>query len=346
MKIDRPRPNLADVAYKAGVSPATVSRVLNHTAAVSDEIRQRVLHAVSELGYVSPPYAASPARHNSIALLIPDILNPYFTEIARGVQMEASLDGFMPLVLDTNEDADREKEFLHTLTEEPVCGIIAVGSRMTNDELISARSHLTTPMVALNRILRLPNLACMVVDLENATYRATRHLLDLGHTRITFLPGPASSETSNLRRRGVDKALADAGLESGRSISPASFPDIDGGFQVTSSLLALPLAERPTGLICYNDLMALGALHAIRSHRLRCPEDISVIGIDNIAMAAHSNPPLTTLAVPKPQMGRMAMQILRRMIAGQQPPEDSYTLVECTLLLRESTGPIARRNGN
>ncbi len=343
---DRPRPSLLDVARQAGVSSATVSRVLNNTASVRETVRQRVLQAVGELGYQAPPHASVPTRQNSIALLIPDILNPYFTEIVRGVQMEATLDGFMPLVLDANEEPEREMGFLRTLINQPVAGIIMVGARVTNDDLVSIRSHLSAPIVILNRILHLPNMACMLVDLENATYRAARHLLDLGHTRIAFLPGPASSETSNIRRRGVEKALNECGLDLGRGISPASFPDIDGGFQAMSALLAFPPGERPTAVICYNDLMALGALHAIRSHHLRCPEDISVIGIDNIAMATHTNPPLTTLAIPKSQMGQMAMHILRRMINGQPPPADSYTLVECTLLLRESTAPCARRNGN
>ena len=346
MKADRLRPSLSDVAHQAGVSPATVSRVLNHTAGVRENVRQRVLRSVNDLGYLAPPYTSAPVRQNSIALLIPDILNPYFTEVVRGVQMEASLDGFMPLVLDTHETSEREEEFLKTLSEQPVSGIIAVGSRISNDNLVSIRTHMNIPMIMINRILHLPNMACILVDLENATYRATRHLLDLGHTRVAFLPGPATSETSNLRRRGVDKAMAENGLALGRGISPATFPDIDGGFQAMSALLALAPSERPTGVICYNDLMALGALHAIRSHHLRCPEDISIIGIDNIAMTPHSNPPLTTLAIPKAQMGRLAMQILRRMIAGQPPPEDSYSLVDCYLILRESTGPCSHRIGD
>jgi len=342
LKADRPRPSISDVAQQAGVSPATVSRVLNNTAAVRDAVRQRVLLAVSDLGYQAPPYTSAPARLNSIALLIPDILNPYFTEVVRGVQTEGSADGFMPLVLDTNEDPDLEQSFLRTLANQPVSGIIAVGSRISNSNLISIRSHLSTPLVILNRIIHLPNIACIVVDLENATYRATRHLLDLGHTRIAFLPGPALSETSNLRRRGMEKALTECGVDPSRAISPASFPDIDGGFQAMSAILAAPTGERPTAVLCYNDLMAMGALHAIRSHHLRCPEDISVIGIDNIAMTAHTNPPLTTLSVPKKHLGRIAMTLLRRMIAGHPPPEDGYTLVECTLLLRESTGPCPR----
>ncbi len=346
MKVDRLRPNLADVARMAGVSPATVSRVLNNTAPVRETVRQRVLQAVSDLNYQAPPYASAPTHPNVIALIIPDILNPYFTEAARGVQREASLNKYMLHVLDTNEDPELECEFLRTLTSQPVSGVIALGSRISNDDLISIRSRLSTPMIVLNRIVHLPNVACMLVDLENATYRATRHLLDLGHTRIAFLPGPSASETSNIRRRGVEKAMLECGLDLGRGISPASFPDIDGGFQAMSALLALPLAERPTGVICYNDLMALGALHAIRLHHLHCPEDISVIGIDNIAMTAHTNPPLTTLAVPKAQMGQTAMHILQRMIAGYPPPDDSYTLVECTLMLRASTGPYAGRNGS
>lgn len=335
-----------DVAHQAGVSPATVSRVLNNTASVRDIVRQRVIQAVSDLGYQAPPYAVATARQNSIALVIPDILNPYFTEIVRSVQMDASLDGYMPLVLDTNESPERELECLRMLINQPVCGIIAAGSRISNDDLVSIRSHLNTPMVILNRLVHLPNLASIIVDLENATYRAARHLLDLGHTCIAFLSGPAASETSHLRLRGVQKALSENGIELGRGISPASFPDIDGGFQTMSALLAAPPSERPTAVICYNDLMALGALHAIRSHHLRCPEDISVIGIDNIGMSIHANPPLTTLAIPKTQLGRMAMHILRRMIEGHPPPEDSYTLIECSLLLRESTAPCPRRNGN
>ncbi len=346
MKVDRLRPSLADVARTAGVSPATVSRVINNTASVRETVRQRVLQAVSDLNYQAPPYAAAPTRPNVIALIIPDILNPYFTEAARGVQREASLDGYMLHVLDTNEDPERECEFLRILASQPVSGIIALGSRISNDDLVSIRSRLSTPMIVLNRIVHLPGVACMLVDLENATYRATRHLLDLGHTRIAFMPGPSASETSNIRRRGVEKALAEWGLDLSRGISPASFPDIDGGFQAMSALLALPRAERPTAVICYNDLMALGALHAIRLHHLRCPEDISVIGIDNIAIALHTNPPLTTLAVPKAQMGQTAMQILQRMITGYPPPDDSYTLVECTLMLRESTAPCSGRNGN
>jgi len=343
---EKTRSSLNDVAHHAGVSPATVSRVLNNTAPVRESVRERVLEAVTALGYQHVPlHTVAPIRQNSIALLIPDILNPYFTEIARGVQDEASADKYLPLLLDTNEDPQREYEFLRMFAAQPVCGVILCGSRMPSQDLIASRSHATTPLVIFNRNLKLPNVACIVVDLKNATYRAVRHLLDLNHTRIAFLSGPSKSETAQLRQSGVEWAMVEAGLELLPEWCPSSFPDVDGGFQAMSALLALPPDNRPTGVLAYNDLMALGALHAIRAHGLRVPEDMSLIGIDDIAMAAHANPPLTTLAASKHRMGRSAVQILRRMIEGQAPPEEGYTLMESRLIVRESTAPAPGSNG-
>jgi LacI family transcriptional regulator len=346
MGAEKPRPNLSDVARQAGVSPATVSRVLNQTAPVSQSVRERVLATIEALGYQALR-ATTPAsaRRETIALLIPDILNPYFTEIVRGVQEEANLDHLLPLLLDTSEDPQREIEMLHMLAGQSICGIIILGTRVESQDLVHLRNQTGIPMVVINRCLQMPNVTSIMVDLETGTYRATRHLLDMQHTRIAFLPGPAASETSQARRRGIVSALSEAGLDLRAEWTPSSFPDVNGGFQAMSALLAQPSAQRPTAVITHNDLMALGALHAIRSRHLRVPEDISVIGIDNIHMAAHANPPLTTLAPPKHRMGRLAMQLLKRMIEGKPPPEPGYTLVECPLIVRESTGPAPGNNG-
>ena len=346
MPEEKQRPSLLDVARHAGVSPATVSRVLNNTARVRESVRERVLASVKVLGYQASSSSSHKllSRQNAIALLIPDILNPYFTEIVRGVQDEVSGDRLMPLLFDTAEDPQREIEFLRMLASQPVCGIIACGLRIPNQELIAIRGYSVTPMVIINRTLRLHNVACIMVDLKNATYRAARHLLDLNHTRIAYLSGPGTSATSLDRRGGMETALAEVGLSLKPEWCPISFPDVDGGFQAMSAVLALPRDNHPTAVMVYNDLMALGALHAIRAHHLRVPEDISVIGIDNISMAAHANPPLTTLSPPKHRMGRMAMQVLRRMIEEHPPPEDGYTLVECPLIVRESTAPAPGGN--
>lgn len=344
---DQPRPSQLDVARQAGVSPATVSRVLNNSAPVHESVRARVVAAAEAVGYqASRSHAPILQRYNPIALIIPDILNPYFTEIARGVQDEAGADNYMPLLLDTAEDPGREAEFLRILAGQPVLGIVVCGSRMTHQELAAVCSQITVPMVVFNRCLGLPNVSCILADLENATYRAARHLLALQHTRIAFLPGPSTSETSLTRRRGIEAALAEAGLTLRAEWSLPSFPDVNGGFQAMSALLALPPENRPTAVLTHNDLMALGVLHAARTHHLRVPEDLSVIGIDNISMAAHANPPLTTIAPPKQQMGKTAMQVLRRMIKGQASSGEGYMLFECPLIVRESTAPAPNGNGH
>ena len=346
MDAKKTRPNLHSVAKHAGVSPATVSRVLNHTAPVRESVRARVLSSMAALGYAPPPSRPTlSSLQNAIALLIPDILNPYFAELVRGIQDEATATEYMPVLLDSGEDPQREHQILRMLGAQSFCGIIICGSRLPSDEIIAIHSRQKTPMVVINRSIRHANVACLIVDVENATYRVTRHLLSLNHTRIAFLSGPIKSEQSQLRRHGVEKALAEAGLSLRAELCPASFPNVDGGFQAMSALLALPPTEQPTAIIAYNDVMALGVLHAIRAHHLRVPEDISVVGFDDIAMAAHTNPPLTTVAQPKYRMGRMAMQTLRRMVEGFPPPEEGFTLMESPLIVRESTAIAASTNG-
>lgn len=341
MDAKKPRPSLHDVAQRAGVSPATVSRVLNNTAPVRDGVRSRVLAAINELGYTpSPGRGVRRVVENAIALLIPDILNPFFTEMMRGIQDEAALFGYMPILYDSNEEPQREHQLLRMLASQPLRGIILSGSRLSSSELQEFCQQLTVPLVLINRALRCPNVACILTDMEGGAWRAARHLLDLQHTRIAFLSGPHKSEQSLARRRGIERALTEAGLTLRPEWCPASNPNVDGGFQTMSALLALSPAERPTGVIAYNDMMALGALHAIRTHHLRVPEDISVIGTDDITIAAHANPPLTTISQPKYRMGRMAVQMLQRMIQGRPPPEDGYTLMETALIVRESTAPV------
>lgn len=340
MDARKPRPSLLNVAQRAGVSPATVSRVLNNTAPVREDVRSRVLTAINELGYT--PSISRGARRgveNAIALLIPDILNPFFAEMMRGIQDEATLFGYVPILYDSNEEPQREQELLHRFVNQPLRGIILGGSRLTATDLLALCQQLTVPIVLINRAIRAPRVACILTDMEGGAWRAARHLLDLHHTRIAFLSGPYKSEQSQARRRGVERALSEAGLTLRPEWCLASSPNVDGGFQTMSALLALAPNERPTAVIAYNDMMALGALHAIRTHRLRVPEDISVVGTDDIAIAAHANPPLTTISQPKYRMGRMAMQMLQRMIQGRPPPQEGYTLLETALIVRESTAP-------
>jgi DNA-binding LacI/PurR family transcriptional regulator len=343
-KVSFTSPKLADVAHHAGVSSATVSRVLNNTAPVHESTRERVQAAIVALGYQHPLNMPSPYITNgTIALLITDILNPFFPEVVRGVEDEAETSGFMLLLCNTSEDPLREKKTLQSLSERNVDGIIACASRITTEDLISLHEHNNTPLVVINRRINRPDIPCIVVDLENAAYRSAQHLLDMNHTRFAYLSGLASSESSYARRRGIELALHEAGLTLPPEMCPSSFPSIEGGFQATSSLLSLPEDKRPTAIIVYNDIMAFGALHSLRTHGLHVPNDISVVGCDGLLMAAHCNPPLTTIDQPKYNMGRLAMQTIRRLLNNQQSLMGGYTLMESPLIIRESSGPCPHR---
>jgi len=333
------RPKLLDVARYAHVSPATVSRVIHNNAPVRDNVRARVLAAMSTLGYEMTRSSVALFR-NVIAVHVPDILNPFFAEIVRGIQDEATANDFMLLLVDSAEDASRELGLLRASFAKPLDGAIVCASRLPDAELIALREQHATPLVLLNRQVVHPEIPCILVNFENATYRAARHLLNLNHTRLAYLAGPATSTASRLRRQGIELALHEADLILPDEMCPASFPNVDGAFQAMSALLALPEAHRPTAVIAYNDVVALGALHAIRAHRLRVPEDISVVGFDDIAMAAHANPPLTTIAQPKYRMGKLAMRLLVQMTRGEPIRGEGATLLDAPLIVRESTAPL------
>jgi DNA-binding LacI/PurR family transcriptional regulator len=178
-----------------------------------------------------------------------------------------------------------------------------------------------------------------MIDIKSAAYRATQHLLNLNHTRIAYLAGHNSIEGSIARQQGIELALGEAGLSLPTQWHPVGFRTTEGGFQAMSALLAMPEAERPTAVIAFNDLMALGALQAARTHGLHVPYDISIVGFDDIAMAAHANPPLTTVDLPKYYLGQLAVRMLRQMRQDLSPPR-SYNLLEGRLVVRESTAPV------
>jgi LacI family transcriptional regulator len=331
-------PRLEDVARQAGVSITTVSRVLNNTAPVSNRTRTRVEAAIRTLGY-TPRQTGAPAPVVGVALLVTDVLNPFYTRIVRGAGEEIEADGLALLLFDTMEDPEHEARVLTKLMAWELGGVLVLGSRLSSEELIAFQSKRKVPMVVINRNIRHPDIACVLVDSERATYRATQYLLNLGHSRIAYLGGPPLADSSQRRLAGVQNAMNSAGLQLRPEWTVAGFPNSDGGFQAMSNLLATTMPTFPTGVIVYNDLMALGALHAIRSQGLNVPDDISVIGFDDIAMAAHANPPLTTISQPKYHMGRLAVQLLRAMRTSDPTPSEGYVLLESPLIIRESTAP-------
>lgn len=337
------QPRLSDVAAHAGVSMATVSRVVNRPEQVSHSTRSRVERSIQSLGYLpsAPRHPEKDARLHLVALLIPDVQNPYFAEIVRGVEDEVETEAFSLLLFHTAEDTEREERTLRRLLETHLEGVIVFGSRLPSASLVKFQRERQVPLVVINRRIEDSHVACIVIDSEQATWRAARYLINLGHRRIAYLAGPLTAESSVARRRGIERALAEVGESLPEKWLVPGFPDIEGGFQAMTSLLGVE--NLPTAVLVYNDLMALGALHAIRSQGLRVPDDISLIGFDDITMAAHANPPLTTINQPKYRMGRLAVQLLQRMSQGEHKPGEGYVLLESPLIIRESTARPGQR---
>jgi LacI family transcriptional regulator len=334
------QPTLAAVAKHAGVSTATVSRVIRNTDPVSQELRDRIEASISELGYTPRQPAVEQAGQAAIALLIGDLLNPFFLEIAQGVQDEANNQQMNLTLYSLADHPQRQIQLLKQLKKTQVDGVILAGLAPF-PELLDWQTKQNIPVVLFNRHVLRPGVHCIVVDFENGMHRATQHLLALGHTRIGHLASPSTGEIAEARLKGIKTTLAKANLELKPEWCPIVPPgrEVGGGFQAMRMLLELPEKERPTAVIAFNDIIAVGALHAVHSYGLRVPEDISMIGVDDIALAGHSQPPLTTINQPKYHMGKLAVQTLRRMSEGRMSINNNCTLLETPLIVRESTGP-------
>lgn len=338
----RSRVNLLEVARHAGVSPATVSRVVNNSAPVSDSIRSRVISSAEMLGYdISHPRVGPGGSIRTVAVIVADLLNPFFPELIRGIDLEARQDDTSLLLYDTAEDTQPEEHMLQMVSSRALDGVIIAGSRFATDDLVTHCKRYAIPLVVINRSTQsCTEVACIRVDFEKATYHAARHLLSLGHQRIGYISGPEMNEMSLARRKGLENAISEVSLNLKQTWMASGFPNVAGGFQAMSSLLSLPENERPTAVQTYNDLMALGALQAIHSHRLRVPQDISIVGFDDIMLASHSNPPLTTVEQPKAYMGSLAMRTLRELMDRRIGLGSGFTMLESRLIVRETTGQV------
>lgn len=334
------RPTLADVARHAEVSTATVSRALRETGPVSQDLRQRIEASMAAVGYTPRGQSHTHPDKGTLALIVGDLLNPYFLEIAQGVHDEADSRELILTLYHLTDHPQRQQQLLQKLGKPPVDGVILAGLSPF-PELLEWQKRHKVPLVILNRRIAQAGVHCIIVDFESAMVRATQHLLALGHTRIGHLASPSTGEIAVARQRGIQIALEEAGLVLRPEWCPIVPPgrEVGGGFQAMRALLDLPEGERPTAVIAFNDIIAVGALHAVHSHGLRVPQDISIIGVDDIALAAHTYPPLTTISQPKYHMGKLAVQTLRRMSEDPSSISSNCSLLEIPLIVRESTAP-------
>ena len=333
------RVTLSDVARRANVSITSVSRLINNSGPINEETRSRINAAIAELGY-EPRRSQSKGLEQTIAVITGDLLNAYFPEIIRGVQEEADSYGMLTILFTLTDAPQRQQQILQKLGKRVADAVILMGSPIFTG-LGEVQSRRRIPLLVVNRRVKGPALGSISVDFENAGYRVAHHLIMLGHTRISFVSNADPDlDISAARRRGVELALQEAGhcLRPEWSLVCPPGLEMDGGYHVINTLLAQPKAELPTAFVCFNDAIAVGVQHALRTSGMRIPENFSVAGFDDIAIAAHASPPLTTISQPKYRMGLMSVQMLRKMIHDPDAPGDSI-MIESPLVVRESTGP-------
>jgi LacI family transcriptional regulator len=323
---------IKDVAELASVSVATVSRVLNGDPNVDEELRDRVRAAVAQLGY-RPNRLARNLRMQqmeAIGIVVPDIENPHFAEMVRIIEATVLPRGYRVLVCNTDEDGDRQAACLRMLADERVSGIVLSASDPAGS--IEHLRDVGIPVVSIDRELKNAETDTVVADNVPAVRDATQRLINAGHRRIAFIGGRNEVETGSERQEGYLAAIEAAGLE---PVLAA------GGFRrdvaQTAVTALLRSADPVSALVVANNLMALGALAAIHECRLRVPDDIAVISVDNPPWAELLAPPLTVLAQPIKTMATRAVDLLTRRIAGEQfaVARDVYPL---ELIVRGSCG--------
>jgi len=331
-------PTIADVAKRAGVSKMTVSRVINNSGYISQETRSSVQRAIEELGYI-PNALARSLRHkqtSTIALVLTDIMNPFFTTIARGVEDAASEQGFTVMFCNTDESHDEEIEYLKVLIQKQVDGLLLVPAQSSRDSVDLLQSH-ALPFVLLDR--RIPDAEVDTVrgDSEGGAYDLITHLVRQGHEHIAFLGGVEKATSVTDRLAGYRRALNEAGL----AINPAhifydSFTYESGCAMAKQALEASP---RPTALFGTNNLIAVGAFHALRALGLRVPEDISLVAFDDIPEFMVIDPFFTVVLQPAYEIGRQAALLLLERLAGEGARLPQEIILPTQLVIRRSSQP-------
>lgn len=323
-----------DVAREAGVSDATVSRVFNNKDNVRATTRERVLAAAQKLGYVANMQARILAggRSNIIGLLVPGLDNAYMAEIVRGIDLELSRTGYEMMLYTTRRHGGDEASYLQYIANGIAAGLLLVVPLLST-EYLRTLADLQYPYVLIDEFDISGKSFSVDASNEQGAYDATQYLIGLGHTKIAFITGIDALESSRARLAGYRKALAYHNLP----IHPQYIVHGDymqpSGYALTDALLSLP--EPPTAIFAANDLMALGALDAIRAHELEIPADISVIGFDDIPQASTTHPKLTTVRQPLEEMGRVGVQLLLEQIENPLQPPKRMTLAT-ELIIRDS----------
>ncbi|MCK4392686.1 LacI family DNA-binding transcriptional regulator [Candidatus Bipolaricaulota bacterium] len=328
------RPTMRDVAKATGFSINTVSRALSHKPDVSEETREAIVEAATKMDY-RPNKLARSLRSNktyTIGVIVADIANPYFGALVKGVEKEARKRHYSVILLNTDEDYERETEAIQVVLEEHVDGII-ISPTQKEKETITNLLQLGIPFVLFGR--RFSDLATnyVVTDDVHGGFLATEHLILLGHRQIAMINGPLHISSAKERFQGYREALERYGLKQDQPLVTAGAVTMEDGYEVAKSLLNQN--PRPTAIFAFSDFVSFGVMKAIREAGLKVPEDISVVGYDDNQFASCSEIPLTTVRVPKEELGISAAKVLKEQLADNQPIKQVELPVD--LIVRQST---------
>ncbi|HLO04121.1 MAG TPA: LacI family DNA-binding transcriptional regulator [Symbiobacteriaceae bacterium] len=333
-----PAPTIYDVAQRAGVSSATVSRVLNNHPLVKPETRDRVMQAIKELDYQVNLLAAAlmTKQTRTIGLIVPDIANPFFAEIARGVEEAGAAAGFNVVMCNTLEQAEREGRYIQVLRQKHVDGIIFTSAYL-DDRSLTPLIEAGFPVVLISREVEDVAVDSVRTDDFEGGYQATRHLLGLGHRRIALLAGPLRTKPSLDRKKGYEAALERAQIPLDPGLLLSGEFSIESGKAMAQHLLQS--TRDFTAIVAGNDLIAAGAIKICRQHGLSVPTDVSVVGYDRTILAELIEPELTSVAQQMHEMGRQAMELLLQRIQGTQTREPVQVVLPPRLVVAGSTAP-------
>lgn len=333
------RVTIDDVARLADVHKATVSRALNAQTRgqVNVETVKRVKRAAQQLGYV-PNAMARGLRTNksmTIGVIIPDLMNPIFPTIVRGVEFVLQAEGYTVLVANTDAHDDVEVAVFESLLQRRVDGFILATGRLDEQPVLEAAAAAEVPVVLVNRHTAVDRFPLVTGDNANGIDLAVCHLVDLGHRHIVHVAGPSNFSTTRSRADAFETAASRAGVH--HETVYAESLSVEAGFRAATDLLTRT-SPRPTALLAGNDLVALGLIRRMRVEGLRCPQDISVVGFNDMPFAEDFWPPLTTVHMPLLEIGAEAARLLLRGIAAGRQDRATLTL-PVGLVVRGSTGP-------
>jgi LacI family transcriptional regulator len=334
---------IKDVAAVAGVSFTTVSHVVNNSRPVSADVRAKVEHAIRQLHYVPSAVARSlKARATAtIGLVVPNSTNPYFAELARGIEDGCSRNGYCVFFCNSDDDPAKQRNYLRVLQEKRIDGLI-VASAGDDAVLAQALADAREPLVVVDRNIEGLAADLVQIDHEKGAYLATRHLLELGHVKIGCITGPVATAVSAMRVHGFIRAMAERGIE----IAPGAIVESDfsgtGGYRAASQLFD---AVMPSAIFAGNDMMGIGALRAAAERGINVPQDCSIIGFDDIELGRFTYPALSTVGQSVRALGEMAAQTLIERItgtaAGTAGAPARRRVVAPRLIIRESTAAWA-----